>query len=198
MLKRNTVFAAALSAFVFTTLCLLASAVTAQAQVETQEGAINTSRSNIKNTSKTERLDQRIDSVEVELAARSSGAEAARAPGPVRKIRTKNGEFRLGVLPEGEYELRFSVVAEVDSDVTDRKAVAEQSQNLPQQIADLNRLSVTLNGVVGGTLKQDLGTQMGSEVARAGKPKFKNVTFKTDGKSDVKGNVIIKNIKKPD
>jgi hypothetical protein len=207
MFKRNTVTATVLSAFVFTTLCLLSSAITARAQVEPQQGAINTTRSNMKNTSKTERLDGRIDTLKVELA-RYGGAQfgSSGAMGTFRSIKTnQTGEFELGVLPEGRYVLRFSVAADVDSDATDRKAGAAAPEKLKEQMADLNRLNVTLNGVVGGTLKQDLGTKVNSldtkldsEVARAGKPKYKDVTFKTDGKSDVKGKVIINSIAKPD
>ena len=72
MLKRISIRKVAFSAFVLTMIFLLASVATAQASGEPQQGAINTSRSNLKNTS---RLDGRIDTLKVELAARLGGLQ---------------------------------------------------------------------------------------------------------------------------
>jgi hypothetical protein len=146
--------------------------------------------------------DSRIENVKVELA--SHPTEAGRsAQWVITPVQIKSGEFVLGVLPAGEYELRFSDV-DGHSDATANRGITINSSHVeydkdrkaagnadPKHNSDVGRLTMTLTGVVGGTLKQelkaDLGSQIGAEVARAGKPKFENILFKADGRSAVKG-----------
>ena len=193
MFKANEIVRTTLSVFVLSALCVLCPSVSAQAPGEPQ---LNTTRSNIKNTS---RPGQRIDTFEVELARRTGAGREGQWVST--KVAVKNGEFDLAVLPAGEYELRFSDTesgatnrgitintTHVEYPDADKKAAGSAD---PKHNSDVGRLTVTLTGVIGGTLKQelktDLGSQIGAEVARAGKPKFENILFKADGRSAVKG-----------
>ena len=141
--------------------------------------------------------DSGIENVKVELATRAGDGWS------VRQVQTRNGQFELGVLPEGEYELRFSD-ADRNSNAANRgisintthveysdKGRIAAGNNDPKHKSDVGRLTVTLTGVVGGTLKQELQGQLNGaagELSRPGKTKFKNIVlFKADGHSQVKG-----------
>ena len=142
--------------------------------------------------------DSGIENVKVELAARAGDGWS------VRQVQTTNGQFELGLLPAGQYELRFSDAGGQNNTTANRgitintthveysNAKKAAGNDDPKHNSDVGRVTVLLTGVVGGTLKQelktDLGSKMGAEVARPGKPKFKHiVVFKADGRSVVKG-----------
>jgi hypothetical protein len=133
--------------------------------------------------------DSRTEYVKVELAARAGDRWN------VRQVQTRNGKFDLGVPPAGEYELRFSD-ADGHGDATANRGITistshvEYSDDDPKHNSDVGRLSLTLFGAVGGKLTQEiraLDSKVDPDVARAGKPKFRNITFRTDGKTPVQG-----------
>jgi hypothetical protein len=142
------------SMFVLTTLCLLSS-FTAKAQTPA-DGAINTSRSNIK-VARTEennaaRLDRRIDTLSVQLA-RASGTErpGEQLQGQVSDISKENGKFSLGLLPAGRYELRLKLWVDSNGD----GAVTQSGARMTDDVL-LKDVKVTLNGVQGGTITKEL------------------------------------------
>lgn len=212
MFKLRTVSATALSALAFTTVCLLSSAITAQAQVEPQQGAINTSRSNIKNTSRTGDLQGQISGLGVDLLRYGGLQFGANGMTPFKSYKVdKGGNFDLGILPTGKYELRITQAADAD-DLPDRSK---------KQLADAvppPDITVTLDGATGGPIKRDmtvsaagpgattarttLDTKISTAEAdlsrkRPGAVHWGNISFETDGKHEVKGGIVIKNIKKP-
>ena len=142
--------------------------------------------------------DSGIENVKVELAVRAGDRWS------VRQVQTRNGQFELGMLPVGEYELRFSE-ADGQSNATANRGITINTTHVeysdkgriaagtddPKHKSDVRRLTVTLTGVVGGTLKQELHGQLNGaagELSKPGKTKFKDVVlFKADGRSQVKG-----------
>jgi hypothetical protein len=183
-----------------------ASVITAQAQAAPQEGAINTSRSNIKNTSRTG-LHGQLNGLRVEVA-RYGGAQfsaGAQTQWKVYEI-NKTGDFNLGILPAGQYELRITRGTDADGDTppdASRKQAADAA-TVP------SNLTVTLDGVKGGSIKKDLAVtpsgasaeaarktldgkidtevaDLSGKLSRPGRPVFGNIRFETDGKSETKG-----------
>lgn len=208
MFKRNTVAATALSAFVFMTLCLLASAVTAQAQAEPQQGAINTSRSNIKNTSRTGvgRFDPLTLNLKKASGEKITSRTVADSDGD-GTLADAEGAFNFGPLPEGQYVLTITVGGGTDGDAS---RVAPKQQTEAEAASAPSKITVTLDGAKGGSIKKDLAltpqspgaatTQrtLDSKISSADtdlsgkKPagvKYEDITFETDGKSEVKGAV---------
>lgn len=204
MKRLNALVRTTLLAFVLSTLCILCPSVIAQAPGELQQGSINTSASNIKNTS---RVDPSIDRLKVELAYLKNArtiTQQGGGGGPEwlsRAVSIKNDEFDLGFLQEGEYELRFSdtengatanrgiTIATSHVEYSNQKAAGNVD---PKHNSNVVPLTVTLTGVVDGPLKQELQAQLNGvagELSRPGKTKFKNIVlkFKADGRSQVKG-----------
>ncbi|HKO61402.1 MAG TPA: hypothetical protein VJV03_09600 [Pyrinomonadaceae bacterium] len=185
-----------------------ASVITVQGQVVPQEGAINTTRSNIKNTSRTGPQGQ-LNGLRVEVA-RYGGAQFAagtRAGWKVYEV-NKMGDFNLGILAAGHYELRITRGADADGDTAPD---ASRKQTADGGTAPSN-ITVTLDGVKGGSIKKDLAvtpsdagaetarTTLGSKIDTAeadlsgklsgpGRPVFGNIRFETDGNSETKGAV---------
>lgn len=202
MFKRNSSTATALSAFAFTTLCLLCSAPTATAQVVPQEGAINTSRSNLKSA----RNDLRGQiNIRVEVA-RYGGAQLGSGVQTQWKAYEidKAGNFNLGVLPVGQYELRITRSADADKAAPPDKS----TKKAPEEARAPSSIAITLDGVKGGSVKRDLAltSKIGTETARtlggridtiesdlSGRlvgpesPKNEHILFEADGTSEVKG-----------
>ena len=169
MSKHDSRIATTLFTRLVAMICFLLATLAVEGQ-QSERGAINTSRSNIKNTF---RLGTKIDSIKVELAARS-GAQSS-------PVQIKNGKFELGVLPEGEYELRIALDDVASAEF--RKQAADGAKFDP--------LVIDLEGVVGGTQKQELQLDVDpkaeSERTRPGKSKFKNIVLRSDGKTPIKG-----------
>lgn len=140
--------------FVLMPLCLLSS-FTAKAQTPA-DGAINTSRSNIKvarsEDNDAARLDGRIDTLSAQLA-RASGTErpGEQLQGQVSDISKQNGKFSLGLLPAGRYELRLKLWVDSNGD----GAITQSGARMQDDVL-LKDVKVTLNGVQGGTITKDL------------------------------------------
>lgn len=207
MFKRNLI-SATFSAIVFTMLCLFPSVAPAQAPGELQQQKDPPPPKKSKPSTHYNRTGVgRFDPIMIHLGKASGDKVASRKIADADsdgKISEAEGTFDFGVLPAGEYELRFSD-ADGHSDATANRGITINTTHVeysnagriaagnddPKHKSDVGRLTVTLRGVIGGTLKQELkaelGSQIGSEVARAGKLKFKNILLKADGRSAVKG-----------
>jgi hypothetical protein len=197
--------------FVSLILCvaLAASAVAAQAQ-EPQQGAKHTSRSNIKNTSRTD-LQSQLHTLRVEVA-RHGGAQISGAQTRWKAYKIdKAGDFNFGFLPSGKYELRVTSV-DADGDTpsnTSSKKVPEEARP-PSSFAA--GITITLDGVKGGPIKKELALitsstrtdtprtglddristmdeKQNGKTFGPGRPVFGNITVETDGKSEVRGAV---------
>ncbi|HKO34868.1 MAG TPA: hypothetical protein VJV21_00205 [Pyrinomonadaceae bacterium] len=203
MFKQISVTRVALSAFIFTMFCL-PSVATAQTPGEPQQG-INTTRSNIKNTSRT--AGTRFDPLVLNLKKASGESVLTSQIADLNKdgkLSEAESAFDLGMLTAGEYELSFSdadgqssatairgiTINTTHVEYSDAKTKAAGNAD-PNKNSDVGRVTVTLTGVVGGTLKQELQAQIttsAGELSRPGKTKFKNIVlFKADGRSQVKG-----------
>ena len=181
MFKQDSRTAKTLLTRVVTVICFLLAAVVVEGQQQTQDGAINTTRSNIKNTFP---VDGKIDQLEVQLATVSESLSGRSKEPVITPVQLKNGKFELGILPAGEYELRVNL-----------GGLSNQLQNLEGRTRlNFDPLILDLEGATGGTLKQELqleklDTKIDPGTARAGKPKFKNIVLRSDGKTPIKGTI---------
>jgi hypothetical protein len=185
-----------------------ASAVTALVQATPQEGAINTSRSNIKNTSR--EAGGRFDPLTLDLYDKASGRKVASqkladADGDGR-LSELEGAFGFRVLPEGEYVLIVTTGAGTNEG-------AKPSAGRGEPPAEANapiKVALTLSGVKGGEAKKEVALtpiEAGAGAARTGldgklhtvveglsgkvfgpgQTHWGKVLFTADGKSKVKG-----------
>jgi hypothetical protein len=205
-MSKRSFLSAAFSVIIITMLCLFPSVVGAQTTQEQQQKdppPPKKSRSNINNNRTGV---GRFDPIMIHLGKASGASVATRKivdADSDGKISEAEGIFDFGVLPAGDYELRFSD-ADGHSDATANRGITintshvEYSANkkvagnaAPKHNSDVDGLSVILTGVVGGPLNQELQAQIttgGDELSRPGKTKFKNIVlFKADGRSHVKG-----------
>lgn len=111
---------------------VLAIATSVAAQVEPQQGAINTSRSNLKNTSREGQTGPAIKGVWVKLSPSSGNA----------RITTTDdqGNFSFAEVAPGEYVLTFSAV-ELKADTTSERSSATIG-GLGTQLNDLSARSL--------------------------------------------------------
>ena len=185
------------SLFLITAALFVVSARTVTAQVVPQEGAINTTRSNIKNTSR--EAGTPIKGVWVKLAPSS--------PGSAGRVTTTDdqGRFSFPDVTPGEYVLTFSA--------SELKAAPEKVGDLQGQLSTLRSLGTRIDTVDAGlngrivvtgasepvdrgwavTVKQadasaratnrfdPIVLDMSGDAARAGKTNYGNIVLRIDG-----------------
>lgn len=205
-MKRPKAPARLLITLLFPCAAFVASAVTARAQVAPQEGAINTTRSNIKNTSR--EAGRRFDPLVLDLYDKASGEKIAS-----RKLEDSDGDGRLSelegafgfrALPAGEYILIITTGAGEGANPGTPQGGRQAEAKAPINI------TLALDGVKGGATKKGLALTPiddGADAARKaldqkidtaegnlsgkvfgpGQTHWGKVLFTADGRSEVKG-----------
>lgn len=170
MLKRNTLSARALFALMFSTLCL------ASAAGAVQKTPIEVSGAPLKG-------------VDINLS-RYGGAQFSGSGLTAFRAKTnEKGEWTLGKVPEGKYDLTLTL----PDDPKDTRGYATATSDLQGQINDLRlAVRITIDGVKSGPTKKDLAFKQEKAAdsrLSVGRPKFENIVFtiETDGKSEIKG-----------
>jgi len=198
-----------LIAHVFLCSAFVASVTTAQAQVTPQpeEGAINTSRSNIKNTSRAARGS--FDPLVLDLYKKGSGQKIAShklvdsdGDGTLSEL---EGAFAFRNLPEGEYVLL--ITSQLGAAETANRVASQNKRQVKAN--EPIKIALTLDGIKGGSTKTDLElipTGSSGDTARTkrvaaevgnlsgtlfgpGQTHWGNAMFTTDGTTEVKGRV---------
>ena len=214
-LKISGLFVAAL----ILSAALAASAISAQAQVVPQEGAINTSRSNLKNTFRTGAFDALV----IDLSKASGEKVASRRLADVNndgKLSDAECAFDFGVLPGGDYVLTVSLqgqIASLDSNLkvawisiagavggkvekdwdleTGKVADVRSAENQRNNLGGLSSQIGALDGKAASINK--LGTKIDSAVSelneRANANSQSGVAFKADGKTSIAGKLTLPN-----
>jgi len=104
----------------------------------------------------------------------------------------EKGEFKLGVVPAGKYDLIVSPPPDLP-ETQPGKGPDPMASNLNLSKSNINRLAIAIDGVKGGSIKKDIELKLkdGEASRHVGQPKYENisVTIETDGKSEVKGTI---------
>ena len=135
-----------------------------------------------------------LKGVDVKLGKNPGGSPAARTT-----TNTK-GEFNLGVVPAGKYDL----IVSPPSDLAETQAGAgadQRTSNLNLSKSNINRLGITIDGVKGGSIKKDIELKLkdGDASRHVGRPKYEDISvaIETDGKSEVKGTIAARAVDNP-
>lgn len=134
-----------------------------------------------------------LKGVDVKLGKNPGGQAAARA------TTNAKGEFNFGVQPSGKYDL--IVIHPANSAETKTGGGAdERASNLNLSKSNIDRLAITIDGVIGGPLKKELEfkVKQPDSAQRTGKLKYQDitVTIETGGKTEIKGTITARAMNK--